>query len=108
SLSQRGGHSGNRVLGHPAYPQPTRPRGTEPAGEAGGGPPAEGTSRQTRAVWSRLHSLKSNPGRGPKHPATTLVNVAALDGRGLLPAPQRLGTRDAVARECDIGQRVRE
>src|SRR5262249_11338061 len=82
SLSQKGGHSGNCALGHPAYPQPMRPRGTEPAGEAGGGPPAEGTPCKTRAAWSKLDCLKSNPGRGQKHPATTLVNVAAPHGRG--------------------------
>ena len=40
-----------------------RPWGTEPAGEAGGGPLAEGTPRKTRAAWSKLDCLKSHPGR---------------------------------------------
>src|SRR5882724_13724687 len=83
-----------------------RPRGQKPTGKAVGRPPVEHSLRKTRVVRSRLNCLKSNPGWPTRRPATTLANVAALDGRGLADASTRFAHANTVARECDIKRRA--
>ena len=98
-----------RGQGEPSLPEKRRSQ-----------PPAEDSLCKARAAWSKLHCLKSNPGwsRSPpttRHPpdgsgtalSRTLANVVTLDGEGRSTAWNRFARANTVARECDIGQRVR-